>query len=204
MKDKQAAIVRLLQNISTALSLQSHMTPEGHLRDMEDELEFKSKQLQNSETTQNRLEAELAKRQGELDKIESLDVKISQELQQVEEKMHQYELDIEQKYDRVGDMQMDGANKQRQSEERKQYLEMRLSTLKQQVADDEAALAIEAQEQKFRQFGQTLFTLQSFIKQKESESGYGFEMTACLQVASEINKILQDRRPAMASSAAYY
>lgn len=215
---KQDSITRLLENISTAVTLAANITPDGHLNEMQDELAFKNQQLHNSETTQNRLEGELAKRQGELDKIESLDVKISQELQQVEEKMHTYELDIEQKYDRVGDMQMDGANKQRQSEERKQFLEMRLSTLKQQVgflrlrhesrrqqlADDEAALAIEAQEQKFRQFGQTLFTLQSFIKQKESESGYGFEMTACLQVATEINKILQDRRPAMASSAAYY
>merc|ERR1719171_3394191 len=211
MKEKQENIVRLLQNISTAMSLQTHMTPEGHLRDMEDELEFKSKQLQNSETTQNRLEAELAKRQGELEKIESLDVKITQELQQVEAKMQQYEQDIEQKYDRVGEMQGEGQQRLKQLEERKQFLEGRLSTLKQQVGflrlrhesrrqqlqDDETASAIEAQEQKIRQFGQTLFTLQSFIKQKSSESDFNFEMNSCLQAAHEINKILQDRRPAM-------
>merc|ERR1719247_820996 len=107
MTEKQESIVRLLENIATAVGLQG-ISPEGHLRDMEDELEFKSKQLQNSETTQNRLEAELAKRQGELEKIESLDVKITQELQQVEQKMQQYEQDIEQKYDRVGEMQGEG------------------------------------------------------------------------------------------------
>jgi len=211
MTEKQESIVRLLQNISTALSLQSHMTPEGHLRDMEDELEFKSKQLQNSETTQNRLEAELAKRQGELEKIESLDVKITQELQQVEAKMQQYEQDIEQKYDRVSDMQGEGSTVLRKLEERKQFLEGRLSTLRQQVgflrlrhesrrqqlADDEAASAIEAQEQKIRQFGQTLFTLRSFIKQKSSESDFNGELGVCLQAAFDINKILQDRRPAM-------
>merc|ERR1740130_1298252 len=185
MKDKQAAIVRLLESISTSLSLANNLTPEGHLRDMEDELEFKSKQLHNSETTQNRLEAELAKRQGELEKIESLDVKITQELQQVEAKMQQYEQDIEQKYDRVSDMQGEGSTVLRKLEERKQFLEGRLSTLRQQVgflrlrhesrrqqlADDEAASAIEAQEQKIRQFGQTLFTLRSFIKQKIRQFG---------------------------------
>merc|ERR1719453_621919 len=85
MKEKQETIGRLLENISNAMSLQG-VSPEAHYRDMEDELEFKNKQLQNSETTQNRLEAELAKRQGELEKIESLDVKITQELQQVEQK----------------------------------------------------------------------------------------------------------------------
>lgn len=210
MTEKQESIVRLLQNIATAVGLQG-ISPEGHLRDMEDELEFKSKQLQNSETTQNRLEAELAKRQGELEKIESLDVKITQELQQVEQKMQQYEQDIEQKYDRVGEMQGEGAAQVRKLDERKQFLEGRLSTLKQQVgflrlrnesrrqqlADDEAARAIEAQEQKIRQFGQTLFTLQSFIKQKSSESDFNVELGTCMQAAFDINKILQERRPAM-------
>lgn len=211
MKEKQDMIVRLLGNISTALLVQSNLTPEGQMRDMEDELDFKAKQLQNSETTQNRLEGELAKRQGELEKIESLDVKISQELQQVEIKMQQYEQDIEQKYDRVGEMQGDGAAKTRQLAERKQFLEGRVSTLRQQVGflrlrnesrrqqltDDEAASAIEAQEQKIKQFGQTLFTLQSFIKQKSNESDFVFELSNCMQAQQEINKILQDRRPAM-------
>merc|ERR1719486_244159 len=102
-------------------------------------------------------------------------------------------------------MQGEGQGKLRQLEERKQFLEGRLSTLRQQVgflrlrhesrrqqlADDEAASAIEAQEQKIRQFGQTLFTLQSFIKQKSCESDYNIEMNACLQAAFDINKILQ-------------
>jgi len=218
LREKQESVVRLLENISMAANLQTNTTPDAHLRDMQDELEFKSQQLHNSETTQNRLEGELAKRQGELDKIESLDVKITQELHQVEDKMRQYELEMEQKYDRVGEMQDQVHLKQRQFEERKRFLEGRLSILRQQVeylrlrlggrrqqlADDEAALAIEVQEQKIRQFGQTLFTLQSFIKQKENESGYQLELAACLQVASDINKILQDRRPAMASSAPFY
>jgi len=209
MKDKQAAIVRLLESISTSLSLANNLTPEGHLRDMEDELEFKSKQLHNSETTQNRLEGELSKRQGELEKIESLDVKISQELQQVEQKMRQYELDIETKYDRVGELRADGSNRVQDLENRKQRLESRASSLKQQVAflrlrhesrrqqlaDDEAAVALEAQENKIKQFGQTLFTLRSFIKQKCSESDYQVELDTCMNAATEINKILQERRP---------
>jgi len=210
MNEKQTSVVRLLENISTALSLNTGLTPDGQMRDMEDELEFKSRQLQNSETTQNRLEAELTKRQGELDKIESLDMKITQELQQVETKMQQYEQDIEQKYDRVGEMQSEGSSKNMRLGERKQFLETRLSSLRQQVgflrlrhesrrqqlADDESAAAIEAQEQKIRQFGQTLFTLKSFIKQKQGESDYILEMGVCMNTASEINKILQERRPA--------
>merc|ERR1712147_204141 len=123
--------------------------------------------------------------------------------------MQQYEQDIEQKYDRTGEMQGEGQFKLRQLEERKQFLEGRLSTLRQQVgflrlrhesrrqqlADDEAAKALEAQENKIKQFGQTLFTLRSFIKQKCSESDFQAELDVCLNAANEINKILQERRP---------
>merc|ERR1711879_330145 len=88
-------------NISRSMS--QNLTPEG-MRDMEDELDFKNKELQNSESTQARLEGELAKRQGELDKIVNLDVKITDELHQVETRMKQYEEEIENKFDRVEEL----------------------------------------------------------------------------------------------------
>jgi len=210
MSEKQKSIVRLLENISKSLALRSDVTPEGHMRDMEDELEFKSRQLQNSETTQNRLEAELAKRQGELEKIESLDVKITQELQQVEAKMKQYEHDIETRYDHIGDMRSECEVQLQSLETRKVQLDARASALRQQVgflrlrnesrrqqlADDEAASNLEAQEQKIRQFGHTLYSLKSFINQKTSESDFAAEKESCLEKANCINKILQEHRPA--------
>jgi len=207
LKEKQDRIVQLLQNISKSLALPNDVSPESHLRDMEDELDFKNRQLQNSETTQNRLEAELAKREGELEKIENLDVKISLELQQVEAKMRQYEQDIQTKYDLVDQMKEQGAQQLRRLEARKAFLETRAGALRQQVgflklrndtkkqqlADDEAAANLEKQEQKIRQFGQTLYALQAFITQKNSESDFRGEMGACLDMAGQINKILQEQ-----------
>jgi len=207
LKEKQDSIVEILQNISKSLTLPSDATPASHLRDMEDELDFKSKQLTNAETTQHRLEAELTKRDGELEKIESLDVKISLELQQVEAKMRQYEQDMADKYDLVNVMRSKGEARLKELESRKAFLEVRLSALKQQVGflklrhegkrqeliDDKAAAGLEQQEQKLRQFAQTLYALQSFITQKSSESDYRGEMGACLEMAGSINKILQEQ-----------
>mmetsp|Transcript_111130 Transcript_111130/g.248315 ORF Transcript_111130/g.248315 Transcript_111130/m.248315 type:complete len:458 (+) Transcript_111130:90-1463(+) len=209
LKDKQDSIQALLENISKSQSLiEQNTSPEGHLRDMEDELDFKSRQLQNSENTQNRLEAELTKRQGELEKIESLDTKISLELQQVEAKMRQYEEEIETKFDRVGDLRQDGEQRLRLLEERKRFLESRVSALRQQVgflklknegrkqelADDQAASNLDAHEQKIRQFGQTLHTLRSFIQQKTAESDFTGEMSSVLNIAGALNKILLETR----------
>merc|ERR1740121_1892536 len=204
--EKQQSIQGLLERMSATMALS--ISPEGHLRDVEDELDFKSKQLQNSETTQNRLEAELNKRQGELEKIESLDTKISQELQQVETKMKQYEEEIQTKFDRVAEMQQLGSEKMKDLEVRKvgldgrnaslkqqvSFLKLKLDSRKQQLVDDEHAQNLEAQEQKIRQFGQTLHTLRTFIRQKTAESDYGLDMANCLDLATHLNKIHVARR----------
>lgn len=206
IKEKQESIERLLQNISKSLDLPTDVTPESHLRDMEDELDFKSRQLQNSETTQSRLEGELAKREGELEKIESLDVKISLELSQVEEKMKQYEKEMAERYDKIEDMKAQGALELQKLEESKRNLEERSVALRQQVnfirlrydskrqqlQDDETAANLEGYESKIRQFGQTLHTLRTFILQKTSESDFRGEMASCLDVAGQLNKMLQD------------
>jgi len=208
MKEKQDNITRMLDNITKAIALRSDVSPEGHLREMEDELEFKNKELLNSETTQNRLEGELTKRQDELDKIESLDVKITEELRQVEAKMKQYEEEIENKFDRLSDMTSAGQAQSAMLQERKSLLEGNVDVLRQQVSalrlkhdskkqqlvDDEAAANLDAQEKKIGQFGQTLHALNSFIKQKTGETDFGGEFKQCLEISATLNKILLERR----------
>lgn len=208
LKEKQDHILRLLENISRTMGLPQDISPESHLRDMEDELEFKSRQLQNSETTQNRLEGELAKRESELEKIDSLDVKISMELQQVEEKADQYKNEIEVKFDKVEQMQQEGESHQRRLEVQKKTLESRVSSLKQQVGllklrydvkrqqltDDEVAANLDAQEKKIRQFGQTLYTLRSFINQNTAETDFRSEKSNILEMSNMINTMFQGGR----------
>jgi len=207
MSEKQASIKRFLESISATLALS--VAPDSHMRDVEDELDFKSKQLQNSETTQNRLEAELQKRQGELEKIESLDTKISQELQQVETKMRAYEDEISGKFDKVLEMQSQGQNRQQTLAQRKAFLDERLQSFQQQVSflklkvdsrkqqltDDEVAQGLEAQEQKIRQFGQTLHTLNTFIRSKTAESNYEPELATVVDLTAQLNKMHMERRP---------
>ena len=55
----------------------------GKLDEMRDDLDFKQAQMDHSVTTSERLQRELTQRKLELEKIESLDEKISVELNQV-------------------------------------------------------------------------------------------------------------------------
>merc|ERR1719382_877380 len=120
--------------------------------------------------------------------------------------MNQYEQDIAGKYDNVGAMKEQGELKCRQLEIRKKALEARVSALKQQIsflkigyegkrqqlAEDEVATNLDAQEQKIKHFGANLYNLRTTITQKESETDFRVEKNACHDLASQINKVLQD------------
>lgn len=104
MKDAlQTSVVGLLQHISKGVAVQQTLggasasaaaPTSAALGDMKDELLFKQGQMQNSEQTLGHLQRELEKRQGELEKINSLDSKISVELQTLNDKVKQMEADL--------------------------------------------------------------------------------------------------------------
>lgn len=120
--------------------------------------------------------------------------------------MRQYETEIVERYDKIEEMKAQGALEAQRLEDSKKGLEERSQALRQQVnvlrlrydgkrqqlQDDETAAALEAQEQRIRQFGQTLHTLRSFIVQKTSESDFRGEMASSLDIAAQLNKMLQD------------
>lgn len=204
--EKQQRIVQLLESISKACAAQPNPQQQGEqMRDMQDELEFKSRQLQDSETTQQRLQAELEKRTGELEKINSLDAKISTELQGLENKIKQYQSDMTDKFDHVEELKREKEGQMRELEERKVTLEARAGVLtkqvgflklrydgkKQQLLENETNTTMESSEQKIKQFEQNLFHLRSFISAKTAESDYQSHRSAAVEMAEQINTILQ-------------
>merc|ERR1719359_2498409 len=120
MREKQGRIVQLLTETSKMISREKNMPAQSAVREMEDELEFKGKQLQNSEITAVRLRSELDRRSGELDKINSLDNKISTELQQLDTKMKQFQSDIANKYNHVEELKGEGDRVLRSLDDRKE------------------------------------------------------------------------------------
>merc|ERR1719159_2255119 len=165
MHDKQKRIVQLLTEMSKVISREKNLPAPTAVREMEEELEFKGKQVANSEITVVRLRSELDRRSGELDKINSLDNKISTELQQLDTKMKQFQSDIATKYNHVEDLKAEGDRALRSLDGRKERITERVKMMKQQVtlrklqydglkqqlADNEAHRALEAQEGKLQQ-----------------------------------------------------
>ena len=64
-----------------------HRPTVAQVSEMQSDLTFKERQLKASQSTQERLEAELNKRKAELEKIDQLDKKIALELENLTNKM---------------------------------------------------------------------------------------------------------------------
>jgi len=175
-------------------------------RDMQEELQFKNSQLQNSEQTRSRLEQELERRQGELEKIGSLDTKITTELNQLENKMKQYQTEIETKFDHVEQMKQMKEQQMRDLQIRRSQLDKRAEVLKsqvgflslkydgkkQQLRENETHSTLENAEQNIKQFEQSLCHLRSFIDSKTSESDFVRHRDAAMDMMEQVN-ILQSR-----------
>ncbi|TYZ64250.1 hypothetical protein PybrP1_001795, partial [[Pythium] brassicae (nom. inval.)] len=89
-REAQLLVVQLLEHIASASAKEDKLLPTAtasNLDEMRKDLTFKERQLESSVTTKQRLAAELQKRQAELDKVNTLDTKISLELSSLLQKM---------------------------------------------------------------------------------------------------------------------
>lgn len=87
VSEKQQEVMRMLEDVSRYLGQEQNLDQVG--ADMQDELQFKETQLAQSESTNAKLVGQVEKRKNELEKIQNLDGKISQELAQLDAKMQQ-------------------------------------------------------------------------------------------------------------------
>ncbi len=95
-RTKQDAIVALLERIVKLQGLASSALPsQKKFKEMQDELEYKRMQLENTQMTQERLKEELQMRRTELEKIDTLEDKIRTELGQLDEQSAAMRQEIE-------------------------------------------------------------------------------------------------------------
>ncbi|CEM04647.1 unnamed protein product [Vitrella brassicaformis CCMP3155] len=201
---KQSRVVSLLESITRSCERQAAMPTSDRVKDMTEELDFKSEQLGNAQTTHVRLQGELQKRHEELQKITTLDEKIAAELQSLEERRQFMTQEMAGKLSDVDRVREDGRREKIELEERRERLYGRRDVLKQQVnfvkinldskrqllADHETHQALETQEQKLKHFEQNLYHLRTFIHSKTAESDFEQQRKACTQLVEQLNQLM--------------
>merc|ERR1719453_54999 len=200
----QQQICALLGRMSKAISKERNLPDQKQVRELEDQLEFKGKELQNSEITQVRLKAELERRSGELDKINSLDNKISGELSSLEVKMQQFNRDIATRYNHVEPIKQQGMQVCEALEAKREQLSTRIQSLKQlgqnstlacealrqQLLDNEQHVSLEQHEAKLRITTKAVHFLKNNIRKTTLESDYDGIVRQTFDMVEQVNQHL--------------
>lgn len=201
--DTQAEIVRLLQAMSRKQDYLDNTAglSAARMQEMKSDLDFKQTQMDNSATTSKRLGLELEKRKVELEKIHTLDQKISTELAQLTEKMEAMKAELP-GFQETGKIKSDASEKMAELKARSERARGSMSKFKQRAVGlkkeydelheklkaDQTAQTLDELEGKMRMYEQTIFQLSEFIATKGSETLYESVQQDCLKVMGAINQ----------------
>ncbi|RHY02140.1 hypothetical protein DYB25_011885, partial [Aphanomyces astaci] len=202
-RQAQAMIVRLLEHISTGLNRQDKMPSASKVEEMKTDLTFKERQLESAQTTKTRLSMELSKRQAELEKVvNTLDAKISVELNSLSSKMATMETDMDGFQNIEALKETHATTKQALLKFKQQYIRRRdamksqvnllaaqYENLKHQLANNDTAKTLDSLEQKLRHHEQNIYHLKEYIDTKTREVEYDSVKQDCLKCLTELNTI---------------
>ncbi|DAZ99426.1 TPA: hypothetical protein N0F65_004059 [Lagenidium giganteum] len=204
-RQTQMMIIKLLEHISSGMAKEDKLLPTANstnLEEMKSDLSFKERQLESSVTTKQRLAMELQKRQAELEKVNTLDTKISLELSSLLQKMDTMTNDMGEfgKIDSLKETHQQ--TKQYLQRMKQQYirrrdamkqqvnaLNLQLENLKQETANHDTAKNLDALEQKLRHHEQNIFHLREYIDTKSREINYEHVKQDCIKTLQELNAL---------------
>lgn len=204
----QETIVALLEHISTGLKRENNMPSEGRVNEMREDLSFKERQLESSQSTKARLEQELTKRNSELDKINTLDDKISVELTSLNEKIESM-LGEMGTFAEIDDLRKQASHSKEHLHRMKGKYIRRRDSIKQQVqllstkyeqkknalVENDTAKSMEALEQKLRHYEQNIFHLREYIQTKEHETDFQKMKEDCSRMLDDLNqRVIQQQQ----------
>lgn len=202
----QNMIVALLSHISTDLSRQHNLPSEAKVTAMREDLSFKKRQVDASETTHQRLQQELQKRQIELEKINGLDKKITVELKSLAEKMNFMSMELPELKDvdglksraRETNTMLKGLRQQyiqraNAAQQQNAPLSTKYEKVKSALAKHAIDKAMKKAEKNMRRHQMAIFSKEEFIERKGAETDYDTLRHACLRLIDDINRVHVNR-----------
>jgi intraflagellar transport protein 74 len=187
LRGRQGDVVAALEKMSKMVRLlgDKALPDSAKFREMQDELEYKKVQVSNAQTTQVRLKGELEMRRGELDKIDTLEDKIKEELVALQSKKGTMEEELVE-YGKVEQLKVKAEKTKKYLEQQRNVLLGRKDLIKsvaeekkkkhdakcQQLQENDLHITLERLEQKIRTLEQGIFQMNDFVRGKEAEADF--------------------------------
>ncbi|NWX92592.1 IFT74 protein, partial [Nothoprocta ornata] len=203
----EANIISLLEHSSRNVNRMKQISSvtNQELKIMQEDLTFKSTEMQKSQSTAKNLSTESQRLQMDLQKMELLEGKMVDELASLKDKIEQTKKDLE-IYNNLPALKAAGEEKKKKLQDDKEKLTKRsrafkkimerLNTeyerLKSQLQENETHAQLTNLERKWQHHEQNNFMMKEFIATKSQESDYQPVMRNVKRLITEYNKALVD------------
>ncbi|NXN99307.1 IFT74 protein, partial [Rhinopomastus cyanomelas] len=201
----EANIVALLEHSSRNVNHMKQMSSvtSQELKSMQEDLTFKSNEMQKSQSTAKNLVTESQKLQMDLQKMEQLESKMIDELASLKDKIEQTKTELE-VYNNLPALKASGEEKKKRLQEDKEkltkhsyafkkimeQLNTECETLKRELQENETHSQLTNLERKWQHHEQNNFMMKEFIATKSQESDYQPIMKNVRKLVTEYNKPL--------------
>ncbi|XP_059689632.1 intraflagellar transport protein 74 homolog isoform X1 [Gavia stellata] len=201
----EANIVALLEHSSRNVNRMKQISSvtNQELKIMQEDLTFKSNEMQKSQSTAKNLITESQKLQMDLQKMELLEGKMVDELASLKDKIEQTKMELE-VYNNLPALKASGEDKKKRLQDDKEKLTKRshafkkimehlnteYETLKRELQENETHSQLTNLERKWQHHEQNNFMMKEFIATKSQESDYQPIMKNVRKLVTEYNKAL--------------
>ncbi|XP_010137044.1 PREDICTED: intraflagellar transport protein 74 homolog [Buceros rhinoceros silvestris] len=201
----EASIVALLEHSSRNVNRMKQISSvtNQELKIMQEDLTFKSNEMQKSQSTAKNLITESQKLQMDLQKMEVLEGKMVDELASLKDKIEQSKTELE-VYNNLSALKASGEEKKKRLQDDKEklkkrshafkkimeHLNMEYETLKRELQENETHSQLTNLERKWQHHEQNNFMMKEFIATKSQESDYQPIMKNVRKLVTEHNKAL--------------
>ncbi|KAM6033270.1 intraflagellar transport protein 74 homolog isoform 2-T3 [Chlamydotis macqueenii] len=201
----EANIVALLERSSRNVNRMKQISSvtSQELKIMQEDLTFKSNEMQKSQSTAKNLVTESQKLQMDLQKMELLEGKMVDELASLKDKIEETKMELE-VYNNLPALKASGEEKKKKLQDDKEKLTKRnhafkkimehlnteYETLKRELQENETHSQLTNLERKWQHHEQNNFMMKEFIATKSQESDYQPIMKNVRKLVTEYNKAL--------------
>lgn len=202
---KEASIIALLEHSSRNVNRMKQISSvtSQELKIMQEDLTFKSSEMQKSQNTAKYLITESQKLQMDLQKMELLESKMTDELASLKERIEQTTAELE-VYKDLPALKASGEEKEKRLQEDKEKLtklshgfkkimetlNAEYETLKRELQENETYSQLTNLERKWQHLEQNNFMMKEFIATKSQESDYQPVRKNVRKLVTEYNKAL--------------
>lgn len=203
-EERENGIVQLLKTISENMKHTGQMPDKAEVAKDRKLLSLKQQELSRSEQTANTMQVKTKRLTSDLTNVNNLEVKISAQLETLKKKLEQWKLELVTYDDISGLKQVTESHKKRLVVDKKRLLMRREITkrtmaektsqyekMKADLDSNETYVQLQSLETKWQDLEKQRYTIEDFIKRKETESNYKPYVSQVTGLIKEHNKNLK-------------